>query len=78
MMQGKLDDAIASFRLAIKLDPENANTHNDLFLALKELGHSRQGDCRSQSRARAGSGFRPGPFQPWASPCGRSVSSRKR
>jgi tetratricopeptide (TPR) repeat protein len=39
MARGQVDEAIASYRTAMELDPTFANPHNQLGVALKDQGH---------------------------------------
>jgi purine-binding chemotaxis protein CheW len=53
-LQGKLDEATACFRRAVKYDPKNVEAHHSLGEALEQLGaHAEAADCFERVRALA-------------------------
>ena len=62
--QGKLDEAIAEFREAIRLKPDHAEAHYNLGIALEQPGEGGRGDRRVPRGDPAPARPRRGPLQP--------------
>ena len=62
--QGKLDEAIAEYREAMRLKPDLAEAHTNLGIALLRPGEAGRGDRRAPRGAAAQARLRRGPQQP--------------
>ena len=74
--QGKLDEAIAEYREAIRLKPDDAAAHNNLGIALHAQGKLRRGDRRIPRGDPAQARLRRGPQQPRQRPASPGEARR--
>ncbi len=74
--QGKLDEAIAEYREAIRLKPDDAEAHYNLGVALTDQGKHRRGHRRIPRGDPAQARLRRGPLQPRQRPEGPGEARR--